>query len=130
MAYEIPVLMHSRRAAGDLTAKQYHFVKLDSNGDVVICAGATDVPYGVLQNAPDEGETAEIMLLGISKVKADGTIAVGALIGTSADGQADSKTVSTDSTEYAVGRYIGTAAAAAADVITCTINCLNPHRAA
>ncbi len=131
MGFEIPVFVDStRKAGGDLSTKQYHFVKLDSSGDAVICAGATDVPYGVLQNAPASGETAEIMMLGVSKVKSDGVIAVGALIGTSSDGQADSKTSGTDTTEYVVGRYLGTAAAAAGDVITCAINTMNPHRGA
>lgn len=130
MAYEKPLLMHSRIAAADLSAKQYYFVKLDSSGNVDVCSGATDRPYGVLQNAPTSGQAAEVMLAGISKVSSDGTIAVGALIGTSGDGQADSKTAGTDTTEYVVGQHIGTAAAAAGDTITCTINCLNPHRGA
>ena len=130
MAYEKPLFMHSRRAGADLTAAQYHFVKLDSNGDVVITAAVTDLVYGVLQNAPDEGETAEVMLAGITKVKADGTIAVGALVGTSSDGQADSIAAGTDTTVYAVGRHIGTAAAAAGDIIPITLNTLSLNRAA
>lgn len=130
MAYEKPLFMHSRKAGADLSTKQYHFVKLDSSGDVVICSAVTDLVYGVLQNAPTAGQTAEVMLAGISKVKADGTIAVGALIGTSSDGQADSIAAGTDTTVYAVGRYIGTAAAAAGDIIPCLINTLSLHRAA
>lgn len=130
MAYEKPLFMHSRKAGGDLSTKQYHFVKLDSNGDVVICAAITDLVYGVLQNAPTQGQTAEVMLAGISKVKADGTIAVGALIGTSSDGQADSIAAGTDTTVYSIGRYIGTSAAAAGDIIPCLINTLNLNRAA
>lgn len=120
----------SRKAGADLSAKQYYYVKVNSTDGVVICAAATDVPHGILQNAPLSGETAEVMLFGISKVVSGGTIAVGALVGTDGNGKADSKTVSTDATEYVVGRYIGTAAAAASDIITVTVNTLNPHRAA
>lgn len=130
MAYEIPVFSHSFTAGGDLRTKQYYFVKLNSDGKAVICSGATDVPIGVLQNAPNTGETAEVMIVGVSKVSCDGVVGVGALVGTSGDGQADAKVPGTDTTEYAVGRHIGTAAGAASDLITCTVNCLNPHRAA
>lgn len=130
MAYEKPGMIHNFKAGGDLSTKQFYFVKLNSSGEVVICAGATDVPIGVLQNAPASGETAEVMIYGISKVVSDGTVAVGALVGTSGDGQADSKTAGTDTSEYVVGRHLGPAAGAAADIITCTINCLNPHRGA
>lgn len=130
MAYEKPLFMHSRRAAADLSAKQYHFVKLDANGDVVACSAITDIPYGVLQNAPTLGQTAEVMRQGISKIVSDGVIAVGSLIGTSADAQADAIAAGTDTTVYAVARYIGNAAAAAGDIISCDLDCLVPKRAA
>lgn len=130
MAYEKPLFSHSRKAGGDLSTKQYHFVKLDSNGDVVICAAITDIPFGVVQNAPASGETAEVMQMGISKIVCDGTIAVGSLVGTSTDGQADAIAAGTDTTVYAVARYIGTAAAAASDIGTFNLNCLVPTRAA
>lgn len=128
MALEIPVLVDSKHLAyADLSAKQYFFVKLTSNG-IELCAGATDRPFGVLQNAPIAGEPAEVMRLGVSKVKAGGTIAIGALIGTDANGKGDSKTVATDATEYAVG--VADEAAVSNDIFTAGINCLNPNRAA
>ena len=130
MAYEKPGIILNFEAGGDLSSKQFYFVKLNSSGQVVICAAATDVPIGVLQNAPSSGETAEVMVTGVSKVSSDGVVAVAALIGTAGDGQADSKTIGTDTTEYVVGRHLGPSAGAAGDLITCTINCLNPHRAA
>ena len=130
MAYEKPLFLHSRRAAADLTTHQYKYVKLDANGDVILCAAATDVPYGILQNAPNTDQDAEVMLVGISKLVSGGVIAVGALVGTDANGKGDSKTAGTDTTEYTVGRYIGNAAAAANDIITVTVNTLSPGRAA
>ena len=119
----------SLKAAGDLSAKQYFFVKLDANGDVVICAAATDIPIGVLQNAPLQNASAEVCVLGVTKVSADAALNEFDLIGTSADGQADAKTVGADITEYIVGQVV-LPTAAAAELATATINCMNPHRAA
>ena len=117
-------------AAGDLSTKQFHFVKLTAANTVDVCAALTDVPCGVLQNKPSAaGRPAVVRMLGISKVSADTTISAGNLIGTSGDGQADPKTVSTDATHYVVG--VALEDAGAADVVVkCSINCLNPHRAA
>ena len=69
------------------------------------------------------------MVTGISKVSADAALAIGQLIGTAADGQADAKTVGTDTTQYVVGNVL-VAAGAAGEMATTTVNCLNPHRAA
>lgn len=129
MAYEIPVLTPGIFTAGeDLSSKQYYFVK-QSGQTVIACTGATDIPIGVLQNAPTSGQAAEVMSIGISKVNSDAALSVGALIGTSADGQADAKTPGTDTTEYVVGRVIG-ASGAAGGYATAMINCASPARAA
>lgn len=130
MAYEIPVFTFGLKAAADLSAKQYYFMKIDSSGDAAVCTGATDKPCGVLQNKPDAaGKTAEIMAIGISKVSSDADLSKGDLIGTSADGQADAKTPGTDTTEYVVGQVLEDSSAAGG-LSTCLINCMNPHRAA
>ena len=52
-AYEKDGQIVIQKAAGaDLSSSQYHFVKF-SSGSVIECAAATDVPSGVLQNAPE-----------------------------------------------------------------------------
>lgn len=116
-------------AGADLSAKQYFFVKLDNNGKAVSCSAATDKPVGVLQNKPTSGQAAEIVVVGLTKVSSDAALTIGALIGTSADGQADAKTPGTDTTEFVVGTVLTTTGAA--DVIgSVLVNCANPHRAA
>lgn len=129
MAFEIPLFQHSFVAGGDLSAKQYHFVKLNTSGQVVICAAATDKPVGILQNAPASGGVAEVMLAGISKVSADADLAIGDQIGTSGDGQADAKTPGTDTTEYVVGEVL-TANTAAAGIVSVAFNCMGAGRGA
>jgi len=90
-------------AAGDLSTKQYYFVKLSAANTVTVCTGATDKPYGVLQNTPDAaGEPAEVCVFGFTKVSGDANLAYNDSVGTSADGQAATYTVS-DTTKYIVG---------------------------
>jgi len=130
MAFDSPDLPYaSFKAAADLSAAQYKFVKLDGNGDVVVCSAATDRPVGVLQNAPTSGQMATVQYAGITKVQADAALNEGDLVGTSADGQADAKTPGGDTTEYVVGQML-TAPGAAGRIGTALINCANPHRAA
>lgn len=130
MAFERAVLLDgSRKAAADLSTKQYYFVKLDSSGDVAVCAAVTDIPYGVLQNKPTSGETAEVMVIGISKVNGDADLSKGNQIGTAADGQAAAYTAGTDTTKYIVGQVIDDNSAGGG-YATAVINCAAPHRAA
>ena len=129
MAYEIPVLKPGIWTAGeDLSAKQYYFVKL-SGQTVVLCSALTDVPIGVLQNAPESGQAAEVMVIGITKVSSDAALTVGLLIGPSADSQADARTIGTENTQYGGGQVIG-ASGAAGGLATAVINCAAPARAA
>jgi hypothetical protein len=90
-------------AAGDLSTKQFYFVKLTAANTVDVCAATTDRPYGVLQNKPSAaGAAATVCTFGLSKVSGDANLAAGDQVGTSADGQAAAYTV-TDTTKYIVG---------------------------
>lgn len=108
------------KAAADLSSKQYHFVKLASATTVNVCSAITDIPIGILQNDPESGEAAVITIFGISKMVADGTIAAGNIIGTSADSQADAIAAGTDTTVYTMGCAIG--AASAGETFTMFLN--------
>ena len=116
-------------AGADLSAKQFYFVKLDTNGKAVVCSNAQDKPVGVLQNNPTSGQAAEIVVVGLTKVSSDAGLTIGNLIGTSADGQADAKTPGTDTSEYVVGTVLTTTGAAGV-IGSVLVNCANPHRAA
>ena len=105
-------------AYADLSAKQYYFVKMHSATQVTVCAAITDKPIGVLQNNPEAGQQAIVRPFGVSEVSADGTIAVGASLGTAG----------TDTTVYLVGTAIG--GASANETFTALINCAGAGRAA
>lgn len=131
MAVQHEVFVDGTRKAGATLAStdQYKLVKLDSNGDVILCAAVTDKPYGVLLTWGATGVTVSVMRVGRTKVNSDAALAIGAMIGTSADGQAAAYVFGTDTTKYIVGEVI-VASAAAAGLATADVNCINPPRGA
>lgn len=131
MAYEISnySVKVTLVAGGDLSTKQYTFVKLNSSGEAVAAAGATDIPIGVLQNKPTAGQEAEVVVVGGTKIVAGAAIGEGALVGTSAAGKAVALVAGTDTTKYVVGTLL-TESAADGNIVTAVVNCANPGRAA
>ena len=121
MAYESAQVRFGNLTAGaDLSAKQFHFVKLASATTVDVCSAITDVPIGILQNTPESGETATITIFGITKAVADGTLTAGRWIGTSADSQAAGITPGSDTTVYVMGQAVQ--AASAGETFTMFLN--------
>lgn len=110
-------------AAADLSAKQFHFVKLTANNTVNVCTAVTDKPIGVLQNKPKAGDEANVCAMGVTKVVGDANLAAGDSIGTSVDSQAAAYTVA-DTTKHIVGVVIEDNSAAGG-LVTAGINCLN-----
>jgi hypothetical protein len=130
MAYEAVQTKHpGLKAAADLSAKQYYFVKITANDTVNVCSAVTDRPIGVLQNKPKSGDTAEVCMLGISKVSGDADLAAGDAIGTSVDGQAATYVPGTDTTKYIVGQVLQDNSTAGG-IATAAINCISPARGA
>ena len=110
-------------AAADLSAKQFHFVKLTAANTVNVCTATTDNPIGILQNKPSAaGRPAVVRLFGISKVVASGAISAGALIATESDAEAGTPATS----DPVLGKALE-AAAAQGDLIKVLINCVNPY---
>jgi hypothetical protein len=115
MAFENDVMDISLLTSTDLSAYQYHFVKLSADNKVVICSHATtDNPIGVLQNKPDGSTTeavARVRIMGVSRVmvSADGAaaIAFGEKVGSDAVGHGVTK----DTNKY---KYLGVALDSAA----------------
>jgi len=131
MAYEISnySVKVTLVAGADLSAKQYTFVKVNSAGEAIAAAAATDIPVGVLQNAPIAGQEAEVLIVGGTKLVAGAAIAEGAQLGTTSAGKAAALVAGTDTTKYVVGTLL-TESAADGNIVTAVINCANPHRAA
>jgi hypothetical protein len=107
---------------GAITA--FRFVKMSAANKVIQCAGTTDKPIGVAQEAAT-GDGApggvKVCISGITKIEGDADLAAGDSIGPSADGQAAAYTV-TDTTKHIVGQVM-IDNAAAAGLITAVISC-------
>lgn len=89
MAYEIPGRQISLAAGADLSGSQYHFVKESTTADdTVILSTVGASAIGVVQNKPTSGQAATVMLDGVSKVVAGGTVTRGDLIDSDANGAA------------------------------------------
>lgn len=106
--------LRSREAGEAMTDKQFYIVQLDATGKIEVAEGATDLLVGVLQNTPAAGEQATYAFGGVAKVISAGVIGVGAWVTTDTAGKAVATTTDGD---IVIGRHIGTAAAAAGDLI-------------
>lgn len=131
MAYEYSnsAVKITRVAGADLSALQFTFVKQNSSGAVVAVAAATDIPIGVLQNAPTSGQEATITVTGGTKLKAGATITLGThfILGTTSAGAATPLTAGTDTTKYILGSPLATAASG--DIMSAIVDCASPGRA-
>lgn len=112
MAYEVPGFSVGTMLAGaDLSSSQYLFV-VPTAGEVVV-AGAGVSALGVLQNKPEDGQPAQVMAWGVSKVVAGAAITAGAKVQSNASGQA----ITATSTNFVNG-FALTAAGGADEVIS------------
>lgn len=98
MATENIVLSKSWPASVDLSAYQFHAVKI-SGAQAALC-GAADVPVGILQNKPDAaGKAAEVGLIGVSKAVVNGSsvnVAIGDFLAVNANGRLIKTTTASD----------------------------------
>lgn len=89
MSQSIGILDKTFTAGEDLSSSQYRAIALDASGHAVV-ADTTDMPIGILQNAPESGEAASVRLYGTSKVVANGAFSIGDLLAVAAaDGELD-----------------------------------------
>jgi len=108
MAWENKVMDLTFEAGEALTSDQYRIVILDATtGKVRRPDAITDIPLGVLQNAPASGEAAVVRPIGcggVSKVVLAGTLTTGTIIACEYVGAADAgKAQAAASTQYPVG---------------------------
>ncbi len=74
-------------AAEDLSAKQYYFVKLSTDDKHVALCGANERAIGVLMNAPESGQGAEVALIGGGALlKINETVTIGKLLTSTSGG--------------------------------------------
>lgn len=86
MSQQINLGKISLKAGADLRTKMYHLVKLDTDGNIVLC-GANERAIGVLDGKPNVGENVAVNILGTTKVVAGGAIGIGDYVVSNANGQ-------------------------------------------
>ena len=67
MAYSESQVCITLEAAADLSAKQYHFVAVNTAGKAAL-TGDDGNPVGVLQNKPTAGQAAQVCVAGVTKL--------------------------------------------------------------
>lgn len=87
MAYTESNISVTLLAGADLRTHQFKFVSIDSGGEVVLTANDAHAD-GVLMNAPNTGEAAEVTILGITKVECGAAVTGGGDVGSGANGEA------------------------------------------
>lgn len=127
-ANEKSIWTESFIAGGNLSAKQYYGVKLSADRTVVIFAANTDIPVGILLNAPESGQEAQVCVIGRSPVVLSGTLVAGEPIYFHSDGTAKKWTPGSDITKYCAG-YI-TKGGASGEIAEALIQCANPVKGA
>jgi hypothetical protein len=88
MAYNNSQTSVTLEAGADLSTNQFHFVKLDADGQLSV---ATDgfAAVGVLLNDPSAaGRAAEVCIGGLTRVEAGGNITAGDPVASNATGEA------------------------------------------
>lgn len=117
MAVEQPVFnIGICKAAADLRLKQFHCVKVTTTETVNLTGTAGEVFAGVLQNKPNTNEVADVMAIGITKVK----IGVGGLTaGATWEAAADGTAIATTSGKASAGQVL--IGGSAGEIATVTI---------
>jgi hypothetical protein len=88
MAYKNSQTSVTLEAGADLSAKQFFFVAMSSDGQVDPAGDGANA-IGVLLNDPSAaGRAAEVCIGGLTRVSAGGTIAAGAAVASDAAGEA------------------------------------------
>jgi len=106
MGYNIkPVLTESFISTNDLRLKQYYGVKLSADRTVILPTADTDIPVGILMNKPNEGEMAEVMVIGRAPIAIAEALTAGQMIRVASGGLIALAEVS-DTTTYVVGQVV------------------------
>jgi len=125
MAYEAGGIDLSFTAAEDLSGMQYRFVHQASDTTVDMVDSGAEFPVGILQNAPESGETAVVRVTGVSKLVMNDAVAVGALVKCEYVGAADNGKGDAADTEGDIARGLCIMASGAEDDVGTVVLCIN-----
>jgi hypothetical protein len=111
-------------AGEDLSSAQFHFVTLETDGEIDLADAIGETCFGVVINDPTAGQAATVVTHGVVTVRAGGDIGIGETVATAADGEA----IHTADSTSATTRHMGIALEAAADQELCRIYLFGPYQ--
>jgi len=106
MAFEHDLKCISLVAAADLSAKQFTFIVVDSNGKAAANTTAGGNVVGVLQNKPEAGQIAEVAYEGVTKIQFGATITPDDLLMSTTAGKADVAVAAASPGNFARGQAL------------------------
>ena len=95
MAYEANLVNQAFVAGQDLDEFQYYPVKINSSEEILLASDAGDTILGVLQNTPEDEQTAIVAFAGITKAIGGAVIAAGAMVSVESGGKFITQTTGT-----------------------------------
>ena len=111
----------------DLSDYQYHGMDMVSSRYVERHDAITDIPAGVLQNDPESGQEAEVLVIGRTPVVlGENVTSLPQLLRFDGDGHAVPFDMATDVTTYCAGQFLQTGSTG--EKVEALINCANPFR--
>lgn len=96
----------SFKSGDDFSSKQYYGCKFEADRQIALTSADTDVPAGLILNKPEDGETAEVLIIGRAPGVVSEAIAAGELVRIVSGGKIGLFVPTTDTTEYCVGQCV------------------------
>jgi hypothetical protein len=101
----------SVKMGDDFRSKQYYGCKLEANRQAALTSADTDVPYGLVINKPNDGETGQILLIGRAPGVVAEQITYGQKVRIASGGKIALCEPGSDTTTYIVGTCVEGASA-------------------
>ncbi len=114
-------------AAEDLSSHQYRFVHQANDTTVDLLDSGTEFPVGILQNAPESGETAVVRIDGTSKLVANNELQLSRFVKAEYVGAADNGKGDVCDTNHDNARAVVIKAAGAENDVAGVLLCENVH---
>jgi len=90
----------------DFSSKQYYGCKFEDDRTIALTSADTDIPAGLIINNPEDGEDAEVLIIGRSPAVVAEAIEAGELVRIASGGKVALCEAGSDTTAYIVGQCI------------------------
>ena len=96
----------SMESGDDFSSKQYYGCKMESDGVIALTTSDDDVPVGLILNNPEDGQVAELLIVGRAPGVVSEAIDEGELVKIASGGMIALFEPLTDTTKYCIGQCV------------------------